>query len=717
MLVRILLLILGISPLVLLPPTAAGQAANQAPIQAPNQAATPAATQAAIPLALRPFVRDIRLANLGQHSPTIRYEQLEPGITHVLISWDLKDTTSQDDLQINIQPAFQPVFHWAPHLTPTDSNIIAQHVFRAPALIVQSATSQLILLPDLDLVNKTAMAGAPWYLDMNAPANTLTIGLGQSHIKEHVLYYRKPGARYPPGKTSLGFYLFTYNDSAHLFDPWRAPLHFYWHKWGEPLFSKGLPLPGTTIPGCAAQTYRWAFGSWKKNVWQEFPLNGKKVGAPVFIVNVTQSPNYKGETSERETRSIWNQAWFNSLRSASGLYRYAREKKDATLRRYAEETKELALSIPQVDGFFYAVVATPMETITHDGKRLRRSTGWDHYYFANSDRNPFTHELRQSPFHILDMSYTALLMLRWYDELEKDPRLLNYARSYADALLNKQRPDGFFPAWLTLDSLKPMGYLDRSPETAMSVTFLLTLSRITGNPRYATAAYAAMQAVIDNNIMQGQWEDFETYWSCSRYGSETLVGRKITRNDMYKQNTLSMYYTAEALYTCYQATGKPAYLHLGRRVLDLLLMYQATWQPAYMYVNVLGGFGVMNADGEWNDSRQSLFAELILQYGKTLGEHEYIQRGLAALKASFVMMYSPLNPKTKRQWERKWDFFGKEDYGFMMENYGHGGTTGADGLGIGEFTIYDWGNGAASEAYLRIAAHFGKQWLAENLNK
>lgn len=695
MLVRLLFLMLGITPLVLLTPSAAGQAA--------------------MPAALRPFVREIRLATLGQSSPVIRYEQVEPGITHVLISWELKDSIRQNDLQINISPAFQPVFHWAPHLTPTDSNIIAQHVFRAPALIVQSKTDQLVLVPDPDLLNKAAAAGINWYLDMNAPANVLTIGLGQSQVKEHVLYYREAGASYGPGKQVLGFYLFTYHDAAHLSDPWRAPLHFYWQRWGRPLFTEGQPLAGAAVAGCAQQSYQWAFDSWKKNVWQEFSLNGKTVGAPVFIVNVTQSPNYPGEVNERETRAIWNQAWFNSLRSASGLYRYAREKQDTMLLRYASETKELALSFPQVNGFFYAVIATPMETISKDGKHLWRSTGWDHYYFANSDRNPITHELRQSPFHILDMSYTALLMLRWYDELEKDPRLLNYARSYADALLKIQRSDGFFPAWLTLDSLKPMGYLDRSPETSMSVTFLLTLSRITREPRYAIAAYAAMQAVMDNTIPQGQWEDFETYWSCSRWGADSLVGRKITRNDMYKQNTLSMYWTAEALYSCYEATGKLYYLNTGRRVLDALLMYQAAWQPVYMYVNVLGGFGVMNADGEWNDSRQSLFAELILQYGRTLGEREYTERGLAALKASFVMMYSPQNPKTKQQWERKWNFFGKEDYGFMMENYGHGGTTGPGGLGIGEFTIYDWGNGAASEAYLRIADHFGKQWLAENL--
>ena len=71
-------------------------------------------------------------------------------------------------------------------------------------------------------------------------------------------------------------------------------------------------------------TYKWAFDGWKKSVWQEFDLNGKKAGAPVFIVDVTQSPNYKGVRNEREFRSIWNQAWFSSLRSAQGLFRYGK---------------------------------------------------------------------------------------------------------------------------------------------------------------------------------------------------------------------------------------------------------------------------------------------------------------------------------------------------------------------------------------------------------
>lgn len=35
-------------------------------------------------------------------------------------------------------------------------------------------------------------------------------------------------------------------------------------------------------------------------------------------------------------------------------------------------------------------------------------------------------------------------------------------------------------------------------------------------------------------------------------------------------------------------------------------------------------------------------------------------------------------------------------------------STNPAGEGMGEFTIYDWGNGAAAEAYNRILDKFGK---------
>src|SRR5690606_3430991 len=129
-----------------------------------------------------------------------------------------------------------------------------------------------------------------------------------------------------------------------------------------PLFEQGEPISGK-MDHYVKHTYDWAFRSWLKPVWEAFVIEGKKVGAPTFIVNVTQRPNYPGEVDEREFRSVWNQVWFSSLRSASGLYRYARRTGDKALLEKANLTKELALSYPKKEGFFYGLIGTDMELV------------------------------------------------------------------------------------------------------------------------------------------------------------------------------------------------------------------------------------------------------------------------------------------------------------------------------------------------------------------
>lgn len=123
----------------------------------------------------------------------------------------------------------------------------------------------------------------------------------------------------------------------------------------------------------------------------------------------------------------------------------------------------------------------------------------------------------------------------------------------------------------------------------------------------------------------------------------------------------------------------------------------------------------MNADAELNDARQSLFSILLLRYAHSTGSKEYLERGFAALRISFSMMYCPENPEAKIQWEKTWPFFNELDYGFNMENYGHNGEITNEGGGIGEFTIYDWGNGAASEAYERILDMYGYEFITQKI--
>ena len=177
------------------------------------------------------------------------------------------------------------------------------------------------------------------------------------------------------------------------------------------------------------------------------------------------------------------------------------------------------------------------------------------------------------------------------------------------------------------------------------------------------AALRAMDAVLAGPVPRGRWEDFETYWSCNQFGQDTLVGRPIARNGLYKQNTFSMFWTAEALLASWRATGDDRYLAWGRRTLDELSMAQQVWQPPFIYVPALGGFGVMNADAEWNDSRQSLFAELFMDYYRETGDPHLFERGVTALKASFTMMYAPENPRAKQQWEQAHPFFGPDATG------------------------------------------------------
>jgi hypothetical protein len=670
--------------------------ANLAPAGNPGQIDLPAG--------LRPYIQEIRYAGLGDLEPSVSVQTLSEHVTKVTLTYTLTRELPQDDWRVEIIPRFQPSFHWAPLLTPKPENIIAQHVFRSPALVVADSQVEISVIPDLDLVGQEP--AETWYMDMDARSNTLTLGLSRSELSAHVQYVRKSGMVIPEGSLRFAFYIIS-EKVADAITPWRSAEAFLWEHWGKGLYEKGEPLqhdPEVYVK----HTYDWAFHNWRKAVWQEFQLNGKTVGAPVFIVNVTQSPNYPGPVNEREFRSIWNQAWFSSLRSAEGLYRFARRTHNDSLLQKARMTKELALSFPQNDGLFPSVIGTPMEKVKVGDQEVSRSTGWEHSYFGNSNRNPQDPwgTAENAPYHILDMSWTADHMLEWYQELEKDDRLLAYAIRYAGKLLQLQDADGFFPAWLDARTLSPLPQLQQSPETSESDCFLLRLYQITGAEKYRISALKAVGAVMHEVLPIGRWEDFETYWSCSMMYGDSL-GRKLMRNDQFKQNNLSIYWTADAFYKAYKLTRDSVYLNAGRRALDELLMYQASWQPPFIYIHALGGFGVMNGDGEWNDARQSLFAELIIQYGKLLGNEEYIQRGISALKAAFVMMYCPENPDTRAQWKKVYPFFNDKDYGFMMENYGHGGMTSKEGLGIGEFTIYDWGNGAAAEAYNRMLDHFG----------
>ena len=94
----------------------------------------------------------------------------------------------------------------------------------------------------------------------------------------------------------------------------------------------------------------------------------------------------------------------------------------------------------------------------------------------------------------------------------------------------------------------------------------------------------------------------------------------------------------------YQVTGERPFLERGEALLDYLLLYQQSWtNPALEDLSgpamLLGGFTTQNSDAEWSDARQSQCGNVLLDYYRATGKAEYLERGVAALRAQF-----PISP-------------------------------------------------------------------------
>jgi hypothetical protein len=298
----------------------------------------------------------------GHGRPQVDIKAVENGWQHVTLRWQVAAPTAQDELSIPFDLGFEPDFWWAPHLAPAEGYVIAQHVFRAPAIIVQRGSLTFALVPDLATVGRRE--ANPWFMDYDAPKRKLWLGMVRTEVPEHVLFRKTTGMTFEPGPLELGFFVTLYHDRGEIRNPWARTADFLWQRWAKPLLDQGQPI-SAPLDTYVRRTYDWAFNGWADSVWQEFDLDGRRVGAPQFIVNVSQSPNYPGHWFQREFLSIWNQARFSSLRSASGLYRYARNHEDTELLRKASLTKELALAAPVRNGLFPAVIRTRNTTVEY----------------------------------------------------------------------------------------------------------------------------------------------------------------------------------------------------------------------------------------------------------------------------------------------------------------------------------------------------------------
>jgi hypothetical protein len=571
---------------------------------------------------------------------------------------------------------------WKPHLAPLDGMVIGDKTFRSPAIVFEDEARMTALVPDLDAIQNRSI---PHIMDYTVQDHILMYGLCEYIETGHVYHELSPESRMLSEPVAFRFYLVEWQkDAGQRAKDYRAVERFLWSRFGAER------MPVTEAEKCgdlsaleiyANHAYDWALNRWKDVTWQQFTLeNGAEVGGVVFIVRAKQRPGLGQEEDWREPKSLWNQAWFCGLRSAYGYGWWGREQNREDWVAKAELALSFALNAPQHNGLFpgyyQAGEGNHWETGSWYMSGPRRPAGLEEYV------------------HLLDSSWTCWWLLKWYRDLKADERILPFVIRYVERLLTLQRDNGSFPAWVRPDGGGASSFLIESPEVSVHVMLLCLLHQMQPDTKYVEAAERAARFVVERIVPEGRWEDFETYWSCSKQWEGKQYGVLDERSELYNQCNFGIYWTAEALKDLYAITENSKWLDYGEQVLAEASFYQQIWQPSYFPVPTVGGFGVMNSDDEWNDARQSLFALTYWGYYQLTGNDSYRARAIWAMKASFYMMYCPENASVKEIYDSVHPHFDERDYGFHMENFNHHDGTPVDGLG--EFTIFDWGCGAAA---------------------
>ncbi|MFH0991692.1 MAG: hypothetical protein V1799_16925 [bacterium] len=558
-------------------------------------------------------------------------------------------------------------FVYTPQLRPEPEQVIADHVFRSPAFMMQKDERFVGLIPDLAAINqkyrRVRTTGDLQVTTADRPF--FSFGL-QNWIPEpyrlrntHVFYASPESLAVTLADTTVSYGFLLYLDpSATPQQGFQEIVRYLWKEYGAGEMQN--PRGPQTKP----------FSTYIRQAWYELlpkiSLDAEYKGTPVTLLRQARLAWSNG-LHKAANNDNWFNVWFNALRTAYGMYEHGKNVNDEQLKSQASRVLSLALLAPQKNG-----IAPSIFYLDSTGGHWVADHAWGG--IAKGDYLPMFHT-----------AWTCTWMLKWIDHLpERKQEILKFTGAFADFLLANQRPNGVIPSWYHPETLVPAAeFRDENAETAGAALFLAEYSKHSPEHKYCAAAERAMHYIATEILPEHKWFDFETFFSCSR----KPLGFYDSYTQQHPQNTLSMHQAAEAWYELYVLTHKEEYKNRGIEILDYLCLYQQAWSPAWLSCELFGGFGVQNTDAEWSDSRQGYFAVTLIKYYELTGRREYFERGIAALRAMFSLFESPTSPQT-------------------AENYAHSATdrlAGATGI--------HWGTGSSVVSIHLISKQYGDAYV------
>ncbi|NLH51085.1 MAG: hypothetical protein GX444_21115 [Myxococcales bacterium] len=639
---------------------------------------------------------------------------------HLETILEIRRAVRLHDLEIRYETRGGPADKaWVPYLRPGEKFVMADQVWRTPAVIAGAGSRAIALVADVAM---WPVYGRLYlnFLRRNEDGNSVfSFGLGAWRTQGHIFFEKSRADSAIPRDTIIRTSHYLLERPLHGELPLAEVASFAWDR-----FSRKAGCEPQMLPFAAAGDL--VVGRiFREDLYREFHHEGRPVAGMITqTVTAGSAPAVMGE---KEFRSYLKhqggmiklmgmvqtslflhplgyrlltgflhagrlkvlpivsfQCWFNQARTALGAALHAGRSGDTVLRGRARRIVELALAAPLDEG------CPPSICLIPDGKvSWRRGTR----AFEMIDA-----------YHLPDAAVTAFHLLEWHEWIAPDPRILARSARLAEFLLTHQQTDGSVPAWMEAGphGLQAQEILARSASTAAPAMFWARLHRLAPDDRWLAAAKASLSFVEREVLPEEKWFDFELLYSCAgrptgQDGPEPFTG-------CFPVNSLSMYWAACAALDVYLATEDEKWLSLAERLTGRLSQFQQVFDHPRLSIDTFGGFAVMNADAEFNDARQGLFVPLYFDLYRATRRPEMLERALAALRASFTTMLAeemqPVAPGNLIHLRPR-------DRGAILENYGH---TGRDEMTAG-YLSPDWGCGTALYAAGMTYRQFGQVYV------
>ena len=626
-----------------------------------------------------------------------------------------------------------PDFTWIPHLRPKKNYVMGDHIFRSPVIIYKKNNIALAFIPDL----KTLGMNRPYktFINFNNKTNKppqIFYGFGNYEPVEHTFFMHDPSRIWEiPKMTDLTFryYIIAFIDKNKS-EILKSINHFFWEKYirrnlYEGLKPQILPFEVNVQEGIKAILERHQFwGNFRINneecggIWQRSWAGSKKKeieyispdnlaqhrernaveivssdkGFHKFINEMIFDPE-KVKWFDKYTRrhafvpriaSAWQNAWFLNIRTAYGMKFFAEKWNDDDLQEKVDRLINTIINLPRNNGIFPSVLFPTQE----DSEVISYINGVKAGLYSDE-------------YNIIDACLAMYWALKISKDITKSVRIVERSNELFELLKLIQLHNGAIPIFVDIKNgnVEISQTLLHSASSGAMIMFLTELYKITPRNEILIMAEEIAEYINKEILPKNKWHDFEPFFSWTKLPLDFFDPFTKT----HVMNTLSIYWCAEGFKELFKITNKREYLLRGEFILAILSLFQQVWDMPYISYNTFGGFGVQNADVELGDARQGLFVRTYIDYYLLTDNEEYMERGIAALRASFALQLLPEFQDTCPGNVNNIDTINSVDKGSIYENYGH---TGTDYRVPGQIT-FDWGVGTAVMATAYAKKHLG----------